>query len=101
MSYRSLERLPRSHRWAGLAGIGTAVLFACANSLWAFEQPSWGASGPELVDFYGDLSGRIVTGALLSLVSIAMFVVFASTFRSVLIELEGDELLANIAFGGA
>jgi hypothetical protein len=53
------------------------------------------------VDFYGDLSGRIVAGGLLSLISIALFVVFASAFRSVLVELEGDELLANIAFGGA
>jgi hypothetical protein len=42
-----------------------------------------------------------VAGALLSLISIAMFVVFASALRGVLIELEGDELLANVAFGGA
>jgi hypothetical protein len=42
-----------------------------------------------------------VAGALLSLISIAMFVVFASALRSVLIELESDELLANVAFGGA
>lgn len=71
-----------------------------ANALWGFEQPDAGASGPELLDFYGDLSGRIVAGALLTLISIAIFVVFASAFRCVLIELEGDELLANIAFGG-
>lgn len=101
MSYRSLATLPLVHRWAGLSAVGTAVLFATANALWAFEQPDLGASGPELVDFYGDLSGRIVAGALLSLIAIAMFVVFASAFRSVLIELERDELLANIAFGGA
>jgi hypothetical protein len=84
-----------------MSAVGTAVLFAVANALWAFEMPDQGASGPELLDFYGDLSGRIVAGALLSLISIAMFVVFASAFRSVLMELEGDELLANIAFGGA
>jgi hypothetical protein len=101
MSYRTTKGLPRIHRWAGLSGVGAAVLFAVANALWAFEQPSPGASGPELLDFYGDLSGRIVAGALLSLVSIAIFVVFASALRSVLVELEGDELLANIAFGGA
>lgn len=86
---------------AGLSGVATAVLFAAANALWAFEMPAFGASGPELVDFYGDLSGRIVAGALLSLISIALFVVFASAFRSVLRELEGDELLADVAFGGA
>jgi hypothetical protein len=64
-------------------------------------MPERGASGSELVDFYDDLSGRIVAGALLSLISIATFVIFASAFRSVLVELEGDELLANIAFGGS
>jgi hypothetical protein len=101
MSYQSPRGLPRIHRWAGLSGVGAAVLFAVANALWAFEQPRRGASGPELLDFYGNRSGRIVAGALLSLISIAIFVVFASAFRSVLIELEGDELLANIAFGGA
>jgi hypothetical protein len=101
MSYRSSRGLPHIHRWAGLSGVGAAVLFAAANALWAFEQPGRGASGPELLDFYDDLSGRIVAGALLSLISIAMFVVFASALRSVLIELERDELLANIAFGGA
>ena len=100
MSYRS-SGLPRAHRWAGLSAVGTAVLFASANALWGFEQPGPEASGPELLSFYGDLSGRIVVGALLSLISIAMFVVFASALRGVLIELEGDELLANVAFGGA
>jgi hypothetical protein len=100
MSYRS-SGLPRAHRWAGLTALGTAVLFASANALWGFEQPGPEASGPELLSFYGDLSGRIVVGALLSLISIAMFVVFASALRGVLIELEGDELLANVAFGGA
>jgi len=92
--------LPRIHRWAGLSGVGTAVLFLVANALWALEQPGPGASGARLLHFYGDLSGRIVAGALLSLISIAMLVVFASALRSVLIELEGDELLASIAFGG-
>ena len=77
------------------------ILFSAGNALWAFEQPDRGASGPELLAFYGDLSGRIEVGGLLSLASIAMFVVFASAFRAVLVELEGDELFANIAFGGA
>jgi hypothetical protein len=101
MSYQAPIRVRRSHRWAGLSAVVTAVLFAGANGLWAFEMPEGGASGAALVDFYDDLSGRIVAGALLSLISIATFVVFASAFRSVLAELEGDELLANIAFGGS
>jgi hypothetical protein len=101
MVYQRVGELPRAHRWAGLCAVATAVLFAGANAIWAFDQPGQGASGAELLDFYGDLSGRIVAGALLSLISIALFLVFASAFRSVLVELEGDELLANIAFGGA
>jgi hypothetical protein len=97
----SYEQVTNSYRWAGLSAVSTAILFAAANAFWAFEMPDRGASGPELLDFYEDLSGRIVAGALLSLISIAMFVVFASAFRVVLINLEGDELLANIAFGGS
>jgi hypothetical protein len=97
----SSEPLARDQRWAGLSAVATAVLFAAANSLWALEMPDRGASGAELVDFYDDRSGRIVAGALLSLISIATFVVFAGAFRSVLIKLEGDEILANIAFGGS
>jgi hypothetical protein len=101
MSHQSPGRLQHRHRWAGLSAVTTAVLFASANALWAFEMPDRGASAPRLLTFYDDLSGRIVAGALLSLISIATFVVFASAFRSVLIELEGDELLAGIAFGGS
>lgn len=100
MSHRSRAGLPRIHRWAGLSAVGAVLFFAAGNVLWAFEQPDPNASGPELLDFYGDLSGRIEVGALLSLISIAIFIVFASAFRGVLIELEGDELFANIAFGG-
>ena len=89
------------HRWAGLSAVGAAALFAAANALWAFRQPGPGASAAELLSFYDQLSGLIVAGALLSLISIAIFVVFASAFRGVLIELEGDQLLANVTFGGS
>jgi hypothetical protein len=51
-------------------------------------------------EFYGDLSIRIVVGGLLSLISIAVFVAAASGLRSVLIELEQDRLLPDIAYGG-
>lgn len=100
MSYPSPAAVSRAQRWAGVSAIAAVVLFLVANALWAFEQPAAGASGPELLDFYGDLSDRIVAGGLLSLTSIAISVVFASALRSVLIESEGDELLANVAFGG-
>jgi hypothetical protein len=76
------------------------VVFSAANAIWAFEQPDPGSSAPELIDFYTDLSSRIVVGGLGSLFSIAIFVVFASALRGILAELEGDELLANAAFGG-
>jgi hypothetical protein len=93
--------IPRADRWAGIAGIAAAVLFAAGNALWGFEQPNRGASAHELVDFYGDASGRIVAGALLSLISIALLVVFAAALRSLLSELEPDGILGDIAFGGA
>lgn len=76
------------------------VLFTAANALWAFEQPAPGSSAAELVEFYTELSSRIVIGGLGSLLSIAVFVFFAGALRAVLAELEGDELLANAAFGG-
>lgn len=100
MSHRPPAVVSRAQRWAGMSAIAGVVLFSAANALWAFEQPPAGASGPELLSFYGDLSERIVAGGLLSLVSVAIFVIFASAFRIVLIESEGDELLANVAFGG-
>jgi hypothetical protein len=96
----SLEGLPMHHRWAGVSAVGSAVLFIVGNALWGFEQPDLDASASELTDFYSGLSDRIVVGAWLSLLSIAVFVVFAGAFRAVLVELEGDELLGNIAFGG-
>jgi len=50
---------------------------SAANAIWAFEQPAPGSSGPELIDFYTDLSSRIVVGGLGSLLSIAILVFFA------------------------
>lgn len=100
MSYLTTRELPRAHRWAGISALSAFVLFSAANAIWAFEQPAPGSSAPDLVHFYTDLSSRIVVGGLGSLLSIAIFVVFASALRGILAELEGDELLANAAFGG-
>jgi hypothetical protein len=94
------EPLSRSRRWAGWSAIGATTLFMAANFLWAFEMPAPDAPGPELVDYYTDLSDRIAAGGLLSLLSIAIFVVFAAALRSVLAE-QGDALLGDVAFGGA
>ena len=96
-----MSNVSQTRRVTGLAGITVAVLFAAGNALWAFEQPDPGASADEVVAFYTDTSARIVAGASVSLVAIAVFVFFASGVRSILRELEGDDLLANTAFGGA
>ena len=79
--------------------MAAAVLFLVANALWALDQPSRGASAPRLLGFYDGLADRIVAGALLSLIAIAAFVVFASALRAVLAE--DDAVLADVAFAGA
>jgi hypothetical protein len=94
------QELPRSHRWAGISALSAFVLFSAANAMWAFEQPAPGSSAPVLIDFYTDLSSRIVIGGLGSLLSIAIWVFFAGALRGILADLEGDELLANAAWGG-
>jgi len=88
-------------RVTGLAGLGTVVLFGVGNALWAFDQPDGGASAREIVAFYASDSGWIVAGASLSLLSTALFVLFASGLRAILREHEGDDLFATVAFGGA
>ena len=92
--------VPRAHRWAGISALSAFVVFSAANAIWAFEQPAPGSSAAELIEFYTDLSTRIVVGGLASLFSIAIFVVFASALRTILAELEDGEVLANAAFGG-
>jgi hypothetical protein len=90
-----------TRRVTGLAGLSAAVLFGAGNALWAFDQPSSGAPAGEIVAFYRDASTGIIVGASLSLLSIAVFVLFASGVRAILREHEGDDLLATTAFGGA
>lgn len=94
------RRLAR-RRTTGLAGLGVVVLFGVGNALWAFEQPSGGASAGTVVAFYTDNSAWIIAGASLSLLAVALFVLFASGVRTILREHEGDDLLASAAFGGA
>lgn len=98
--YEATERR-RLRRWAGATAISAIGLFAIANSVWAFEMPDSEALAPELVDFYTDNARRIVGGALLSLVSIALLVVSASALRGVLVDLEEDAMLGDVVFGGA
>jgi hypothetical protein len=95
------DRELTTRRVTGLAGLGTVVLFGVGNGLWAFDQPEAGASAREVVSFYADSSGWIVAGASLSLLAVALFVLFASGVRAILREHEGDDLFATVAFGGA
>jgi hypothetical protein len=94
-------RKPTSQRYAALSGIAVALLFAAGNALWTFDMPDPGAAAPEVVDFYRDTSDRIIAGASMSLVAVALFVFFASGLRRALTEAEGDDLLGTTAFGGA
>lgn len=88
-------------RVTGLAGLGAVVLFGVGNALWAFDQPDAGAPAREIVAFYADTSAEIVVGAGLSLLAIALFVLFASGVRAILREYESEDLFATTAFGGA
>jgi hypothetical protein len=88
-------------RVTGLAGLAVAVLFGAGNALWVFAQPDADAPARAIVAFYSDNSARIIAGASLSLVAVGVFVLFASGIREILRELEGDDLLATTAFGGA
>jgi hypothetical protein len=65
------------------------------------DWPEVGAPAAEIADFYRDTSGRIVAGGSLSLLAIVAFLLFVAALRLVLIEAEGDDLLAMTAFGGA
>ncbi|MEA2410469.1 MAG: hypothetical protein QOC77_1030 [Thermoleophilaceae bacterium] len=90
-----------TRRVTGIAGLTVAIVFGAGNALWALDQPQAGASAGKVVAFYTDGSDRIVAGGSLSLVSIAVFVFFASGLRAILREYEGDDVLATTAFGGA
>ena len=90
-----------TRRATGLAGLAVAVLFAAGNALWALDQPKGGASAQKIVSFYSHNSDGIVAGGSISLVAIALFVVFASGLRAILREHEDGDVLATTAFGGA
>jgi hypothetical protein len=90
-----------SLRWTALSGFGIALLFGGGNALWAFEMPEPGSGGAEIVEFYREASGRIIAGAGMSLLAIALLVLFASGLRRALSKVEGDDWLGTAAFGGA
>jgi hypothetical protein len=90
-----------THRLTGLAGLAVVVLFGAGNALWIFDQPDAGASAQRVLTFYAGASTRIIVGASLSLLAVALLVLFASGVRAILAEIDGDDLFATTAFGGA
>jgi hypothetical protein len=94
------QRLP-ARRLTGLAGLTVVALFGIGSALWVFDQPDAGAPAHQIVVFYASSSTRIIAGASLSLVAVALFVAFGSGVRTILQEREEDGLLATTAFGGA
>ena len=74
-----IDRQNATHeRWAGLSGMAGALMFAVGNAIWGLDMPEDGTSVPEVVDFYADTADRIVIGGSLSLLSIAVFLVFGA-----------------------
>jgi hypothetical protein len=91
---------PMARRWAGISGIAGALLFAIGNAIWGLDMPEDGTAIAEVVDFYADTADRIVIGGSISLLSIAVFLVFASAMRQVLKDAGGEDFLATTAFAG-
>ena len=90
-----------ARRVAAVSGIAVASLFGVGNAIWGLDMPEDGSPRSEVVEFYRDTADRIVVGGSLSLLSIAVFVLFAAAVRQVLVESDGADLLATTAFGGA
>ena len=95
------ERQHYVRRHAIWGGIAAAVLFAAGNAIWALGMPSAGTPIPEILDFYDERANRIVIGGSISLLAIAVFVLFAAAARQLLNEAGADEFLTTTAFGGA
>ena len=89
-----------AQRWAGLSGIAGALLFAVGNAIWGLDMPEDGTPVAEVVEFYADTADRIVIGGSISLLSIAVFLVFGSAMRQVLKDAGGEDFLATTAFAG-
>jgi hypothetical protein len=88
----------RMERWAPLAGVLFAVIFAI-GFLTSGDVPDVDASGDEVISHYDD-SGKVFVGiAALGLAAVALLF-FAGVLRDRLRE-TGPEWLATVAFGGA
>jgi hypothetical protein len=89
-----------THRAVGLSGLVVVALFGVGNALWSIDIPRTGAPAREILDFYSGRSTRIVVGASLSLVAIGVFAYFGAALRTLLTQLEGDDVLGTTALAG-
>ena len=87
-------------RLAGVSALTGAVLFGVGSAIWGLDMPEDGTPVAEVVAWYEDVADRIVIGGSLSLLAVAAFLFFAGAFRRVLADAEGNDMLANTAFGG-
>lgn len=88
----------RMERWAPLAGVLFAVIFAI-GILTTGDTPDTDASGSEVISHYDD-SGKIFVGIAAAGIAAVLLLFFAGVLRSRLRE-AGPEWLASVAFGGA
>jgi hypothetical protein len=91
-------------RAAVFSGVGFALLFGVGNALWFFDLPAIGVGEePEpIAQFYVDHSGAIIAGATMSLISIALFLVFAAVIHRALADADGPRAwLPTAALAGA
>ena len=89
-----------AERIAGISGIAGALMFGVGSAIWGLDMPQGGTPVAEVLEWYDDTADRIVIGGSLSLLSIAVFLLFAGAMRRVIADAEGDDVLANTAFGG-
>ena len=89
-----------TRRLAAWSGIAAATLFTIGNAVWALGMPSGGTPTAEVVSFYEGRAVRIVVGASVSVLSLAVLVLFAAALRSVIVRTMDDEVLATTAFAG-
>ena len=85
-------------RLAIASGFGVAALFAAGNALWGLLPPEGDATPDQIVDFYASRATGIVVGGCLSLVSMAVLVLFISAIRALVAE--HDDVLAATGFAG-
>ena len=90
----------RAERIAGISGIAGALMFGVGSAIWGLDMPQGGTPVAEVLEWYDDTADRIVIGGSLSMLSIAVFLLFAGAMRRVLADAGGDDVLANTAFGG-